>query len=350
VNAQQRPGHAAWPRAARRPAQIALPVHEPPMTLGHMPTLYRAADQPASARRDYWRHVLGEQLVPMEIRTDDESRLGDQLLVGEVGPLRVVDATNGAGEVVRTERQIRRFDPGLYQMFLQLEGTADGEQEGRAVRFAPGDLSIVDLSRPLRCRHSTGRTVMVTFPKSLLPLRPQKVSTLLGMRISGDRGTAALVAGLLRQLPENLDVINGSAARLGSAILDLLHATLAEQLELGRTVAEHTRQRALLMRIHAYIDQHLGEARLTPARIAAAQHISVRYLYKLFEGQALGVAELIRQRRLERCRVDLQDPALVDLPVAAIAHQWGFTDDAHFNRVFRRAYGVAPGRFRLGSS
>lgn len=327
-----------------------LPVREPPTTLGRMPTLYRAAEQPASARRDYWRRVLGAQLVPMEIRTDDESPIGDQLLVGEIGPLRVVDATKGAGEVVRTERQIRRFDPGLYQMFLQLEGTADGEQEGRAVRFAPGDLSIVDLSRPLRCRHSTGRTVLVTFPKSLLPLRPHEVASLLGARISGDHGTAALVAGLLRQLPQNLGAINGSAARLGSAILDLLHATLAEQLEQSGTVPGHTRQRALLMRIHAYIDQSLGEACLTPARIAAAHHISVRYLYRLFEGQTHGVAELIRHRRLERCRADLRDPALADVPVAAIAHRWGFTDDAHFNRAFRRAYGVAPGRFRLGGS
>jgi AraC-like DNA-binding protein len=320
------------------------------MTLGRMPTLYRAADQPASARRDYWRHVLGEQLVPMEIRTDDESPIGDRLLVGSVGPLRVVDATRGAGEVVRTERQIRRFDPGRYQMFLQLEGTADGVQEGHAVRFGPGDLSIVDLSRPLRCRHSTGRTVLVTFPKRLLPLRPHEVTALLGARISGDHGTAALVAGLLRQLPLHLGEINGSAARLGSAILDLLHATLAEQLEQGGTVARHSRQGALLLRIHAYIDQRLAETGLTPARIAAAHHISVRYLYKLFEGQPLGVAELIRQRRLERCRADLQDPAMSDLPVSAIAHRWGFTDDAHFNRTFRRAYGVAPGKFRLGGS
>ncbi len=192
--------------------------------------------------------------------------------------------------------------------------------------------------------------MLVTFPKSLLPLRPQEVTHLLGMRISGDRGTAALVAGLLRQLPQHLGVINGPAARLGSAILDLLHATLAEQLEQSRVLPAHARQRVLLMRIHAFIDQRLGEAGLTPARIAAAHHISLRYLHKLFEGQTQGVAELIRQRRLERCRVDLQDPALADLPVSAIAHRWGFPDDAHFNRAFRRAYGVAPGRFRLAGS
>jgi AraC-like DNA-binding protein len=320
------------------------------MTLGRMPTLYRAADQPASARQAYWRHVLSQQLVPLEVRTTDEAASGDRLLVGEVGPLHVVDATKGAGEVVRTEHQTRGFDPGRYQMFLQVEGTADGEQEGRAVHFSPGDLSIVDLSRPLRCRHSTGRTILVTFRKSLLPLRPQEVATLLGMRIRGDRGTAALVAGLLQQLPQHLGVINGSAARLGSGILDLLHATLAEQLEQGRTVSGHTRQRALLMRILVFIDRHLGEAGLTPARIAAAHHISVRYLYKLFEGQAQGVSELVRQRRLERCRADLQDPALADMPVSAIARRWGLTDDAHFNRAFRRAYGEAPGRFRLENS
>jgi AraC-like DNA-binding protein len=34
-------------------------------------------------------------------------------------------------------------------------------------------------------------------------------------------------------------------------------------------------------------------------------------------------------------------------PVAAIAIRWGFASPAHFSRVFRRTYGIAPGRYRL---
>jgi AraC-like DNA-binding protein len=51
--------------------------------------------------------------------------------------------------------------------------------------------------------------------------------------------------------------------------------------------------------------------------------VSVRQLYKLFETQECTVAEWIRHRRMERCRRDLSDPALLHRPVGAIAAQWG---------------------------
>jgi AraC-like DNA-binding protein len=62
---------------------------------------------------------------------------------------------------------------------------------------------------------------------------------------------------------------------------------------------------------------------LTPAMIAAAHHVSVRYLYRLFETEQSRVAAWIRQRRLERCPRDLLDPALRTQPVSAIAGRWG---------------------------
>jgi AraC-like DNA-binding protein len=58
------------------------------------------------------------------------------------------------------------------------------------------------------------------------------------------------------------------------------------------------------------------------------------------------VAGLIRQRRLERCRRDLLDPSLEDVPVSAIAARRGLTSAAHFSRVFRAAYGASPVEYR----
>ncbi|GAA2788117.1 hypothetical protein GCM10010470_23340 [Saccharopolyspora taberi] len=54
----------------------------------------------------------------------------------------------------------------------------------------------------------------------------------------------------------------------------------------------------------------------------------------------------IRQRRLERCRRDLTNPHLRQRPVHAIAARWGFTDPAHFSRIFRAAYGLSPSDYR----
>jgi AraC-like DNA-binding protein len=85
---------------------------------------------------------------------------------------------------------------------------------------------------------------------------------------------------------------------------------------------------------------------LSPGSIAASHHISLRLLHKLFEEQGTSVGRWIRERRLERCRRDLLDPALDDMPASAIAFTWGFADAAHFTRVFREAYGHPPGEYR----
>jgi AraC-like DNA-binding protein len=148
--------------------------------------------------------------------------------------------------------------------------------------------------------------------------------------------------------------------RVSTVLLDVL-VTLADHMPDGavsmqdmsmqdatiQDVATHDMRRgALVRRIRAFIDSHLGDPELTPAAVAAAHHISLRYLHKLFEPERHGVAGLIRQRRLERCRHDLLDPAQVDRPVAGIAARWGFSSAAHFSRVFREAYGLPPAAFR----
>jgi AraC-like DNA-binding protein len=112
-------------------------------------------------------------------------------------------------------------------------------------------------------------------------------------------------------------------------------------------LAESSRPAALLRDIHAFIDQNLANPDLCPAAIASAHHISERYLYLVFAGQGTSVAAWIRDRRLQHCRQDLADPGMHGRSVAAIATRWGFTSPAHFNRVFRKTFGMAPGQYRL---
>jgi AraC-like DNA-binding protein len=107
-----------------------------------------------------------------------------------------------------------------------------------------------------------------------------------------------------------------------------------------------TRGRALLDQVQAFIQANLGNAQLTPGAIAAAHHISLRYLHKLFHAEGHTVGGWVRERRLEQCRRDLADPCLAARPIHAIAARWGYTSPAHFSQAFRRAYGLSPRQFR----
>jgi AraC-like DNA-binding protein len=106
------------------------------------------------------------------------------------------------------------------------------------------------------------------------------------------------------------------------------------------------RDQRLLAGVQAFIDAHLRDEQLTPRVVAAANHISVRYLHQIFQRQGNSVAAWIRTRRLDRCRCDLEDPALDGRPVYAVGARWGLAPASDFNRSFRAAYGVPPGEWR----
>jgi AraC-like DNA-binding protein len=102
----------------------------------------------------------------------------------------------------------------------------------------------------------------------------------------------------------------------------------------------------MMLRIQSFIERNLADPLLSPGMIAAAHHISVRGLHKMYEAEEQTIAASIRRQRLEGSRQDLLDPGLRDRPVSAVGARWGFQDPAAFSRAFRAAYGVPPAEYR----
>lgn len=139
------------------------------------------------------------------------------------------------------------------------------------------------------------------------------------------------------------------AARLGVTTVDLITTYFTDLF--GEAVGiDGANRRTLLYQVKTYIEAHLGEPDLCPAMIAAAHHLSVRSLYKLFATAGDTVAGWIRQRRLEHIRHDLTSSAHASTSITRIALQWGFTDSAHFSRVFKTAYGSSPRDYRRANA
>jgi AraC-like DNA-binding protein len=110
-----------------------------------------------------------------------------------------------------------------------------------------------------------------------------------------------------------------NAVRLGAVTVDLITAFLAHHAAAEDAVSPESRQQALMVGIRSFVERNLGDAQLSPAAVAAAHHISVRYPHRLFQQQGATVSSWIRHRRLERCRRDLAEPALSLRPIHAVA-------------------------------
>jgi AraC-like DNA-binding protein len=122
-------------------------------------------------------------------------------------------------------------------------------------------------------------------------------------------------------------------------------------LAFGRPLVQHEEeqgaaQSARLRQIQVYIEAHLAEPELSPSRVAAANRVSLRYLYKLFKEADTSVAEWIRERRLCRCAEALASPTPGGRSIADIAFAWGFNDLSHFSRAFKQRFGVSPRDYR----
>jgi AraC-like DNA-binding protein len=296
---------------------------------------------------------LANRPSPLDVRIDARHDPRARILSGRVGPVDITtQATGPPHRAFRTRRLIRTSDVEQFKIHVMVRGRAVWAQGDREADLTPGDFTLVDLSRPCQGadRAEVHACVAVMFPHAALPLHHDEVERLTAVPISGREGLGASISALARHMGLHLQRRERSdGGRLATALMDLLIVALAGRLDRLPAIAPDTRRRALLASVQSFIEQRLADPELSPGRIAAANHISLRYLHKLFESQEATVAAWIRQRRLERCRRDLRDPTLSHLPVIAIAARWGLMDPAYFSRIFRAAYGLPPTEYRLAA-
>jgi AraC-like DNA-binding protein len=314
-----------------------------------MGVVIRVEDEPPRTRLDYFQHVVADTIVPFGLRLEPDPDLRARIVTGPVGTLHITKVCAPPMTAFRTARLIRVSDPELLKLDVQARGHTVFAQGDREAALAPGDFTLVDLSRPcqLADRDHEHEVLAVKFPRSALPLPSNELERLTAVPMSGRDGLGAPISALARHMAERLEEYGATeGARLATALMDLLIVALAARLDRAEAIEPATRRRALLASVQSFVDQQRGDPALCPGVIAAAHHVSLRHLYKLFEEQHTSVAGWIRQRRLERCRRDLLDPALAHWPVSAIAARWGLIDPAHFSRTFRAAYGFPPAEYR----
>jgi len=230
----------------------------------------------------------------------------------------------------------------MVMVTVQLAGSCLTVQGGHRVVLQAGQFALTDTTQPY-ARVCPGDCHQYAFriPAARLALPGPALREVTSRAFGAGSPVAGAAAGYLTRLASEEALRRGPAAELALAAgIDLVRATVVAEL------ADDTdlRPDPLTTRILAYVREHLAEPELTPARIAAAHHMSLRQLYTVLGRSGISPADWIRGLRLEAARDDLRHRP--GPTVAAIGRRWGFADPTNFSRAFRQAYGMTPREWR----
>jgi AraC-like DNA-binding protein len=313
-------------------------------------TVFQTHDLPKEDRFDMWQELVSRTHAPLRLESSHRADFQASQRVLSLGEVTVWPTTFDPVVFVRSPKLIRVSDPETVHVSLPIQGMLCGLNGDQEVSCGPHTFCVLDSSYPIELRGGDGDQphtgIGMEVPKALLP-PAQRTATLSSYRLSEHESFGALLGQFLRSVTRDTGSYGPSdGPRLATLAVDLLSALFAQAMEAERLLPPETHQRTLVLRIHTFIRQHLHDPLLTPPVIAAAHHISVSYLHRLFQDEEETVAACIRHQRLERVRNDLADAAWSAASIREIAARWGFDHYVSFSRAFRAAYGLSPRDYR----
>jgi AraC-like DNA-binding protein len=305
-------------------------------------TTWTTGDVPARRQFAYWREMICEAFLDLTPESLTRDGFRGAVTLHPLGRLNLGRIDSQAQRVRRTEADIARSPVTGHYANLQVRGVCVTTQDGRSTVTRPGDLTVVDTTRPFTFEFSDDfRQLSLHIPDPLLSSQVGR-GVRTATRIATTGGIGAAVRHALHTIDRG-ELAAEAAARLAVHTAGLLAVALDDP---GPVRPGGRRPVRLLDAALADIDEHLGDDDLAPAVTARRLGISVRRLHQLFAGHERTYGQQVRRRRLDQAHRDLADPARDALRVIDVAADAGFADVTHFHRVFRQTYGYTPARLR----
>ncbi len=289
---------------------------------------------------DYWRDLAFSDFEPDPVSRQERLafRARAKGLCSAQADFFLTES--GAVSGGRERRHIDSDGMDTISIGLVLRGERQSEQAGDgATTVSAGGLFAYDAAHAGRVSWSAHKGIY------LVIRRPDAVAAL------GDIPTPAqmmhrlerspmrhLVSDQFRLLARHMD---GLDATQRAFVLDqTVQLTLFALAKSGNPSSSPSREAAYLPAAMHFIELNLANPHLDAARIAQALGCSRATLYRAFAQEGMGVAEAIRDARLERARGLIESSP--GRPISDIAVECGLFDTVNFSRQFRRRFGISP--------
>lgn len=273
------------------------------------------------------------------------------LFIGEidqhdVGGFGFAELRTNAGRISKGLQSIDNADDRFCFLLLQRKGSCHLQLNGQSVDLMPGELALMDqagecLIEPQGLIEHVSISISRERVQSLIPGRP--LSGKLHTESAGGRLLRSLVFQIMQDQREGYLGEDGSSVQ--DALIALLRPALQGRAEVG-ALEQVMGGNRLRRQIESLVVENLQHANMTPEWMAAHLGVSVRHLYRAFEQSEESLSRYVQRARLERCATDLGNPCLAGQSITEIAYRWGFSDSAHFSKIFKRQYQRSPRDYR----
>jgi AraC-like DNA-binding protein len=301
-------------------------------------------------RRHFWEEVISREFTPLSSKPACPNEFNAQLQRVQLGSLTLGRAVSSPAAVFHSSTTARHAREQVFLLHLQAQGSSVNRQDGREAVLLKGDFTLCDSARPYSVTFDANNDMLVLrITAEQLRERMVGPENFTAQRICGAGAIGGLVSQLLRQLwaESKRGLEPRIAERLGGNVLDLLVTALCAQRP--QCAEETARTNAQRLRIRYFVEDHLFDVDLDANTIAAALHISPRYVHMLLRAQGESLGQYIVRRRLEESARRLKDPAHAARSVMEIAFDCGFADASYFGRCFRSRFEMTPREYRYCS-
>lgn len=304
---------------------------------------------PARERYTYWRDVSESLHVPVSVTCDSTEHLNVRWDGRYIGRFFVGSAFfSEEQKVSRTQRHISRSGADPIGVWVPLSGGIRMRQDGRETLVQPGQLGVVDPTRPYEEVTLTNTHFLwMHLPRPDVLAKLGTTESITGVAHVPERPYMHLAISFIRSLSgvwDELPALN--ADRAATNAFDLLSLAFGQYTSLSRQSGDEENA-VRILQIKLFVREHLADPDLSIDTVATGLSLPAHDVRRLTSQAGFIFQRYVQERRLVQCAMALIDPRFADRSVADIACMCGLRRIDRFLKAFRVAYDVSPEEFRM---
>jgi AraC-like DNA-binding protein len=298
---------------------------------------------PERERIAYWREHYGKVMlrvdlepardVAFEAQMSSMTSPGLQLLASSMSPMTITRS----GEFLADGNDDLVFA-------VNRRGLATVRSCGKEQNLRPHEAILMSGAEAVSFhRTTTGQSFTLRVPRSLFETAVPNVEDRLMQPVTADRKALQLLTRYIGWILDSSGTVDSQLLNLSVRhVHDLLMLAIGPTPDFAETAKTRGLKAVRLKLAKSYIVAHSHRRDISVASVAASLNVTPRYLQLLFETAGTTFSEFLIGQRLARAYQRLGDPDFSQAAISTIAYDVGFGDLSHFNRRFRRLYGVTP--------